>query len=341
MKIALCLHISLTYGGGGEKWAWTVAKYLNEKKHQVEIYALPYAPRGRRTISPGKLFEILNGIPYHEHWHHFIHSDVSYIFYNPLSYLFFNCRSNKIAGIHSNVYFVPNIPSLNYGLPAILSCLMYKAIGIADLSIYDAIHITNKANKVRHKKVYYIPNFVNTDIYKPVIKKRDKFTVLYIGRPLWQKGWDIFLTLANTLRSKYDIEFIWIGGLKNNSDNVKGLGYITNEQELAKLYSSAHVVIYPSRFDNFPLVIVESLACGTPVLTTRIPARQSLDLPLLYADDVNDFLHKIVNLYKEWKKDPDYLMLNSVKLRDAVMKYDSKKILPLFEKMLIECCQNE
>jgi len=339
VRISLCLHISLSYGGGGEKWAWTVAKYLRRRGHQVEIRALPYTPHGRRAVSPRELVRILDGIPYHEGWNHTVNSDISYMFYNPLGYLLFRCKSKKIAGIHSNVYFMPKIPPLNYGLPAIFSRLLYKVMGVADLSIYDAIHIMNKAIKVRHKKIYYIPNFVDTDVYKPITKKRDKFTVLYVGRPSWQKGWDVFLTAAKVLRSKYnDMEFIWAGGTGDEMSNVRGLGYVSNEYDLAKLYSSAHITIYPSRADNFPLVLVESLACGTPVLTTRIPAHLSLDLPLLYANDAIGFSQKIVDLYREWKKDPDYLISTSIKLRDVAMEYDSKKVLLMFEKMLIENC---
>ncbi|MCP8320575.1 MAG: glycosyltransferase family 4 protein [archaeon] len=192
---------------------------------------------------------------------------------------------------------------------------------------------------MKHRKIYYIPNFVDTDEYKPVTNKRDKFTVLYVGRPSWQKGWDVFLTVAEALRSKYnDMEFIWVGGTGDEMSSVRGLGYVTDDHELAKLYSSAHITVHPSRADNFPLVIVESLACGTPVLTTRIPAHLSLDLPLLYANDVIGFSREIVDLYREWKKDPDYLVSPSSRLRDVTMKYDSKKVLPMFEKMLIENC---
>lgn len=339
MKIALCLHISLAFGGGGEKWAWTVAKYLHKRGHQVEIHALPYTPHGRKVINSNELAKILDGIPYYEAWHHTVSSDISYMFYNPLGYVFFHCKSKKIAGIHTNVYFMPKIPPLNYGLPAILSRLVYKVMGTADLSMYDAIHIINKAIKVRHKRVYYIPNFVNTDIYKPMTKKRDNFTVLYVGRPSWQKGWDVFVTLANLLRSKCsNVEFIWVGGTCNRANGIKGLGYVTREQELARLYSSAHVTVYPSRADNFPLVVVESLACGTPVLTTGIPAHLSLDLPLLFANNVDEFSQKIMNLYNEWKKDPDYFASLGIKLRNLAMRYDSKNILPIFERMLKENC---
>ncbi len=40
---------------------------------------------------------------------------------------------------------------------------------------------------------------------------------------------------------------------------------------LATLYRSADVMVFPSRTDTFGLVILESLACGTPVAAYPVP----------------------------------------------------------------------
>jgi glycosyltransferase involved in cell wall biosynthesis len=37
------------------------------------------------------------------------------------------------------------------------------------------------------------------------------------------------------------------------------------QPELARLYSAASVFVFPSRTDTFGLVLLEALACGTPV----------------------------------------------------------------------------
>lgn len=42
-------------------------------------------------------------------------------------------------------------------------------------------------------------------------------------------------------------------------------GYVTDETQLALLYSMADVYVLPSLEDNLPNVVLESLACGTPV----------------------------------------------------------------------------
>lgn len=47
---------------------------------------------------------------------------------------------------------------------------------------------------------------------------------------------------------------------------VYEFGYISNESEMAIIYSTAHVTIVPSKIEAFGQVAAESLACGTPVI---------------------------------------------------------------------------
>lgn len=52
-------------------------------------------------------------------------------------------------------------------------------------------------------------------------------------------------------------------------DNIIKLGRTSSQQELAELYSAADVVLNPTYNDTFPTINIESLACGTPVVTYR------------------------------------------------------------------------
>ncbi len=47
---------------------------------------------------------------------------------------------------------------------------------------------------------------------------------------------------------------------------VYEFGYISNESEMATIYSTAHVTIVPSKIESFGQVAAESLSCGTPVI---------------------------------------------------------------------------
>jgi len=45
-----------------------------------------------------------------------------------------------------------------------------------------------------------------------------------------------------------------------------------SSDEVLRLLASSKAFIYPTRFDAFPLVVLESLSCGTPVVAYDIPA---------------------------------------------------------------------
>ena len=48
------------------------------------------------------------------------------------------------------------------------------------------------------------------------------------------------------------------------------------EDELPALYRSATAFVYPSLYEGFGLPVIEAMACGTPVLTSRVSALPEL-----------------------------------------------------------------
>jgi len=81
-----------------------------------------------------------------------------------------------------------------------------------------------------------------------------------------RKGLSVFNELAKDLPPNYKIALV---GVKNEkvSPNVLVLPEIKGYQELIKVYSMGDILINPTLMDNFPTVNIESLACGTPVIT--------------------------------------------------------------------------
>ena len=56
-----------------------------------------------------------------------------------------------------------------------------------------------------------------------------------------------------------------------NAERVRFIGY-TTDAELRALYSSCRVSVYASLYEGFGLPPLEAMACGAPVITSRIPA---------------------------------------------------------------------
>src|SRR5205807_955927 len=63
--------------------------------------------------------------------------------------------------------------------------------------------------------------------------------------------------------------------------NYLPLGYIDSDRIKALVYNAADVFVHPARVDNLPLVVLESLACGLPVVAFPIGGIPDMVRPAL------------------------------------------------------------
>ena len=82
-----------------------------------------------------------------------------------------------------------------------------------------------------------------------------------------RKGLDALVRLSKELPDDYHV--IVVGADGDYSDRISTIACTHNLSELAELYSTADVFVNPTTEDTFPTVNLESLACGTPIVTYR------------------------------------------------------------------------
>lgn len=125
--------------------------------------------------------------------------------------------------------------------------------------------------------IQVIPNGVDRSCFRPVksdLKERlglkGKFVVLGVAN-VWErrKGLEYFLELADRLPRDCQIVLIGLSKkqLRTLPEQILGLARTASVQELAEYYSMADVFVNATLEDNFPTTNLESLACGTPVIT--------------------------------------------------------------------------
>lgn len=100
----------------------------------------------------------------------------------------------------------------------------------------------------------------------------NKFVVLGVAFG-WgkRKGLDVFIELSKRLSEKFQIVLVGTDDKvdKQLPSNIISIHRTANQAELAEIYTAADLFVNPTREENFPTVNIESLACGTPVLTYR------------------------------------------------------------------------
>lgn len=82
----------------------------------------------------------------------------------------------------------------------------------------------------------------------------------------------------------------WVGWSKKYKqiENIRFLGYVSDE-DLACLYSHSLAMVYPSFYEGFGLPVLEAMACGCPVVTTRAASLPEIGGDAaLYLDNPND-----------------------------------------------------
>lgn len=111
---------------------------------------------------------------------------------------------------------------------------------------------------------------------KKINLNNGKKTLLFLAQSLenYRKGGDLLINALCKLKNK-DFNLITIGYTKEDLDipseiNHFHYNHTKSVQELYKFYAISDITILPSREDNLPNVLIESLSNGTPVLSFKI-----------------------------------------------------------------------
>ncbi|MER2999100.1 glycosyltransferase [Pontibacter populi] len=183
-----------------------------------------------------------------------------------------------------------------------------------------------------------IPNFVDEDVFKPVLKQRNKsFTFFTLARITSEKGIDTLLHAIKLVREKMqDIKFT-IGGdgkhlqdfkdlaeMLGISDCIEWLGELNREEAVRQL-QECDTFVLPSHYESFGVVYAEAIACGKPVIATRCGGPESI------VNDTNGLLVEVNNpqALAEAMSDmvKNYNRYDSAAIREDFMNRFSKKAI--------------
>ena len=140
--------------------------------------------------------------------------------------------------------------------------------------------------KLPENRISVIYNGIDHSIFKPYnIKVLDKPYILYVGSERPRKNLGRLLKAFAKLKGDFpELKLVKVGAVgrsegyrRNVMRKLDSLGIIqevifvgpVSELDLARYYSSASLLAYPSLYEGFGLPPLEAMACGCPVVTSN------------------------------------------------------------------------
>ena len=213
---------------------------------------------------------------------------------------------------------------------------------LKDMKIRCINSISYNFLKKVSKNTELIPHSVDLKKFYPdkSIEREKKFTVLFVGKIKRLKRIDLLLRLAENHRN---IDFWFVGDGKMKRDimgcdlkNVKYYGGVKDTNNLRELYNKSHVLILPSEKELFGIVLIEAMACKTPVIASKCVGPKDIiknnKTGLLFPKGNYEELEK--RLIKVYKSKPLRKKLTKNAYAKIEKKYDTLLMSDKLEKLI-------
>ena len=197
-------------------------------------------------------------------------------------------------------------------------------------------------------KLAVVPCGVNLELFRPVAKPdarrrigvalRDRL-VLYVGRFAPEKGLDRLLSAVACLKHDPRLRVMIVGGDGEGDPAHRRMRQVcrdlgideqvtfagrVDQTVLPQFYSAADLLVLPSAYESFGMVALEALACGTPVVATRVGVtdeliRQDATGRLVKSDTARALADAIAEVLSQNEQRPEVV-------RRSVWRYDWSRV---------------
>ena len=203
-------------------------------------------------------------------------------------------------------------------------------------------------NGISEKKLFVNPYGINLNNFyvKEYNKHKIKKKLIFCGEASIRKGFYPLLESLNKL-SRDKIEIIHVGSVSkeikkilksNRYDNLKMLGS-KKTNELKNYFYSADALILPSYEEGMALVQLQSLACGTPIISTIQAGVDDIfgSNEVYLGEKINkidptSISETVINFYDNIEKINTYEIFNYIKNNFSIESY-SQRYLNFIKKI--------
>jgi glycosyltransferase involved in cell wall biosynthesis len=218
----------------------------------------------------------------------------------------------------------PKIKRDNTALEWKLKNWIYNNSNLSIISPSKWLADEAKKSMLNKFPIHHIPHGIDIQAYQPLDKEKcrellgipiNKKVLLFVAQRFndERKGGDLLLkSLAKLPESlKKDTILLILG---NETEKISqltditslNLGYISSDRLKSIAYSAADLFLFPTRADNQPLVLQESMACGTPMVSFNIGGvselvRHNITGYLASPENIDEFNKGIIALLEDEK----------------------------------------
>ena len=247
-------------------------------------------------------------------------------------------------------WFTPTLLPVSHWMSELLPQLalngrLASRLGLmgVDRVLTTSRHLTRQVESLG-RAAAFTPTGVDTQRFRPMPALRDgkaagEFRVGYVGHFTYTKGVSLLLEAFSGLA---EVEpgarlVLAAAGDFEESAAVRGHRHPRIEQlgfvDTPEAFNSFDLTVLPRRYSygtaSYPNVVLESMACGTPVLTAALPAIDELitdgvDGFLFRPNDLGDLRAKLCALARE----PELLRRAGIKARERALLFDWSRVLP-------------
>ena len=135
--------------------------------------------------------------------------------------------------------------------------------------------ISDYQNWVGKENVFFVPHGIDCDVFKPAQTKKENQTnylnIITVGGH--GRDWDTLHEVIKNFIRNLNIKFTIVGPAKSADmfSKYPNVNFLTGieEYKLIELYQKADVAFIPVTYATANNSLLESLACGTPVISTN------------------------------------------------------------------------
>ena len=165
-----------------------------------------------------------------------------------------------------------------------------RVVDLVDLvvCVSDGVRASFVSAGIPERKLRAIPNGIRPRCLRPdrlglrrqLGLRPSARIVLTVGRLVEQKGYDVLLRAAPRIAAEYPeavLAWVGVGPLEHELRAVvEGLGLearvrlLGRRRDVPAILAASDVLVLPSRFEGLPIVALEAMAAGVPVVGTRV-----------------------------------------------------------------------